>query len=231
MIMRFTLIIVLQLLVVYSSAQFVTTNVGPNGETLFNIGSNLVNKIKPDDVEGSPLLSDEWSRGSIKLRNNKQVQGILLQYNLEHQVLYFSKDSSGRFEFSERILEFSFHAVVNEKQEMFVFRSNYPINGKYNDFTFYRVMGEGSKFQFLNYCSKIIRENYGFDKVPKRNYVYREEWFLYDTQLKTFHPISNKKSILAALPQYREQIEQLSEKNKWNLKESAQIAELVKQLK
>ena len=229
--MRFTLIILLQLLAVYSTAQFVTTNIGPNGETLFNIGSNLVNKIKPDDVEGSPLLSDEWAKGSIKLRNNKQVQGILLQYNLEHQVLYFSKDSTGRFEFAERILEFSFSAPVNEKQETFVFRSNYPINGKYNDLTFYRVMSEGSKFQFLNYCSKIIKENYGFDKVPKRNYAYREEWFLYDVQLKTFHPVSNKKSILAALPQYRQRIEELCEKNKCSLKEPAQIAQLVRQLK
>ncbi|XVJ66463.1 MAG: hypothetical protein HEQ40_10005 [Lacibacter sp.] len=229
--MRFTLIIVMQLLVVYSNAQFVTTNIGPNGETLFNIGSNLVNKIKPDDVEGSPLLSDKWAKGSIKLRNNKQVLGILLQYNLEHQVLYFSKDSTGRFEFAERILEFSFSAPVNETQETFVFRSNYPINGKYNDLTFYRVMGEGSKFQFLNYCSKSIKENYGFDKVPKRNYVYREDWFLYDVQLKTFYPVSNKKSIIAALPQYRQQIEELCEKNKWSLKEAVQIAELVKQLK
>lgn len=228
--MRFILIIAIQLLAVCSKAQFVTTNIGPNGETLFNLGSNLVNKIKPDDVEGSPLLSDEWARGSIKLRNNKQVQGILLQYNLEHQVLYFSKDSTNRFEFAERILEFSFSAPVNEKKETFVFRSNYPINGKYNDLTFYRVMGEGSKFQFLNYCSKIIKENYGFDKVPKRNYAYREEWFLYDVQLKTFYPISNKKSILAALPQYRQQIEELCEKNKWSLKESPQIAALIKAL-
>ena len=211
-------------------AQFVTTNIGPNGETLFNLGSALVNKIKPDDVEGTPLLSEEWAKGTIKLRNNKQVNDVLLQYNLEHSVLYFSKDSSTRFEFAERILEFSFTAVMKDKPESFVFRSNYPTNGKFNDRTFYRVMGEGAKFHFLKYCYKTIQENFGFDKNVKRNYLYKEEWFLYDVQLKTFHPISNKKSILAALPQYRDQIEALCDKNKWALKDAGQIAELVKQL-
>jgi hypothetical protein len=213
-----------------SIAQFVTTNVGPNGETLFNLGSSLINKIKTDDVEGSPLLSEEWAKGTIRLRNNKKVTNVLLQYNLEQGILYFSKDSSSRFEFAERILEFSFSVTANDKIETVLFRSNYPINGKYNDLNFYRVMAEGTKFHFLKYCYKTIQENFGFDKVSRRNYVYKEEWFLYDLQLKTFHPISNKKTILTAVPIYRKQIEALSEKNKWNLKDSEQIIKLINEL-
>ncbi|HEX4957045.1 MAG TPA: hypothetical protein VFV46_02615 [Lacibacter sp.] len=212
-------------------AQFVTTNIGPNGETLFNLGSSLINKIKPDDVEGSPLLSDEWSRGMIKLRNNKQVKDVLLQYNLERSILYFSKDSAARFEFAERILEFTFTAAMKDKQEAFVFRSNYPSNGKFNDLTFYRVVSEGSKFHFLKYCYKTIQENFGFDKNVKRSYLYKEEWFLYEVELKTFHPVSNKKTIMAALPHYKEQIEALCEKNKWTLKSDEQVAQLVQAIK
>jgi hypothetical protein len=212
-------------------AQFVTTNIGPNGETLFNLESALVNKIKPDDVEGTPLLSEEWAKGTIRLRNNKQVNDILLQYNLEHSILYFSKDSSSRFEFAERILEFSFAATMKDQPELFVFRSNYPANGKFNDRTFYRVMSEGTKFQFLKYCFKTIQENFGFDKVQRRNFLYKEEWFLYDLQLKTFYPISNKKSIPAALPQYKDQIEVLCHQNKWNLKSEGQVIELVKAIR
>lgn len=214
-----------------SIAQFVTTNIGPNGETLFGLGSALINKIKPDDVEGTPLLSEEWSKGVIKLRNNKQVSNVLLQLNLEYGVLYFSKDSTSRLEFAERILEFSFTATMKDKPELFVFRSNYPANGKFTDLTFYRVMGEGPKVQFVKFCYKTIQENFGFDKVQKRNYLYKEDWFLYDVQFKTFHPISNKKSILAALPQYKQQIEALCDKNKWSLKDAGQITELVKELK
>jgi hypothetical protein len=213
-----------------SNAQFVTTNIGPNGETLFNLGGALVNKIKPDDVEGTPLLSEQWSKGAIKLRNNKQVSDVLLQLNLEYGILYFSKDSITRFEFAERILEFSFSATVKDKPEQFVFRSNYPSNGKFTDLTFYRVISEGARFHFLKFCYKTIQENFGFDKNAKRNYLYKEEWFLYDVQSKTFHPISNKKSIITALPQHKEQIEALCEKNKWSLKEAPQIAELIKAL-
>ena len=228
--MRFLFFLMCMFLYFTTTAQFVTTNIGPNGETLFGLGSTLVNKIKPDDVEGTPLLSEQWAKGSIKLRSNKRINDVLLQYNLEHGILYFSKDSATRLEFAERILEFSFTAAMKDKPELFLFKSNYPSNGKFSDLTFYRVMGEGSRFQFLKYCYKTIQENFGFDKNVKRNYIYKEEWFLYDVQLKIFHPISNKKSIVAALPQYKDQIEALCDKNKWTLKEAGQIAELVKQL-
>ncbi len=228
--MRLLLLSLYMAFTINGSAQLVTTNIGPNGETLFNLGSTLVNKIKPDDVEGTPLLSEEWTKGIIKLRNNKQVNNVLLQYNLENSILYFSKDSVTRFEFAERILEFSFEATVKEKAELFVFRSNYPANAKFNDFTFYRVMCEVPKLQFLKYCYKTIQENFGFDKNIKRNYLYKEEWFLYDNLLKVFHPVNNKKSIMAALPQYRDQIERICDKNKWTLKTDEQMIQLIKMI-
>lgn len=229
--MRLFLLLLLIFTVHVSFTQSVQNNFSGDGRvnTVLNFKGNIINTIKPDNIKGTPLLSETWDTGYVKLSGNRIAHQIPLQFNLATNTLYFQKDQN-RYKFVDRVIEFAFTTFVNGKHRQYLFRSNYPSNGSYNDLVFYEVAAENKDVQFLKYCTKKTRENYVHNAPSEKEYYYREEWFLYDVQLKTFHPVSNKKTILAALPQYKEQIEALCIKNKWSLKNADEITELVKQL-
>ncbi|HEX4957046.1 MAG TPA: hypothetical protein VFV46_02620 [Lacibacter sp.] len=212
-------------------SQSVQNNFSGDGRAnaVLNFNGDIINTIKPDNIAGTPLLSERWDTGYVKFTGNRIAHHIPLQFNLATNTLYFQKNQN-RYKFVDRVIEFAFITLVNGEQRQYLFRSNYPSNGNYNDLVFYEVAAENKEVQFLKYCSKKIRENYVYNAPAEKEYFYREELFLYTIQTKTFHPISNKKSILAALPQYKSQIEALCDKNKWSLKEAGQIAELIQQL-
>jgi hypothetical protein len=229
--MRLFLLLFLLVTGIVCLSQSVQNNFSSDGRvnTVLNFNGNIINTIKPDNITGTPLLSETWDTGYVKFAGNRIAHHIPLQFNLATNTLYFQKDQN-RYQFTDRVIEFAFIAHLNGEHRQFLFRSNYPSNGSYNDLVFYEVAAENKAVQFLKYCTKKIWENYVYNAPAEKEYHYREELFLYTIQTKTFHPISNKKSVLAALPQYKDQIEALCDKNKWTLKDAGQIAELVKQL-
>lgn len=229
--MRIFLLFFLVTNITFSFAQTVQNNISGDGQmnAVLKFTGDIINTIKPDGIAGSPLLSDNWDTGYVKFTGNRIATKIPLQYNLTNNTVYFQRDGS-RYKFVDRVIEFSFATAVNNNYSQHLYRSNYPSNGNLNDLTFYEVAAEGVKYQFLKYGFKTVREHFVWNAPAQKEYHYREEWYIYDNQLKTFHPVSNKKSILAAMPQYKNQIEALCDKNKWSLKEAAQIVQLVREL-
>ncbi|WP_407522970.1 hypothetical protein PDL71_16215 [Lacibacter sp. MH-610] len=230
--MRSKLFLLFKVISIVSFSQSVQNNISGDGRmnTVLRFNGDIISNIKPDNIAGTPLLFDSWDTGYVKFNGNRIAHHVPLQFNLTDNTVYFQKDNN-RYKFVDRVIEFSFSKKVNNEYQQFLFRSNYPLNGNYTDLVFYKVEAENEEVQFLKYCIKKIRENYVHNAPSEKEYHYREELFLYLTKSKSFHPVSNKKSILAALPQYRQRIEELCEKNKWSLKEPAQIAQLVRQLK
>lgn len=225
-----TATLLLLLFLAYSGkSQFANASTDGEGRTIQELGALAINTIKPDDIEGTPLLFEEWKKGTVLLRLNKKITGVPLQLNLERNVPYFQRDSI-RYEFTDRVLEFSFIHDTAGTTDTFLFRSNYPFNGKFTDRSYYRVLAEGPQVQLLSYTYKIMQQNFGFDKTYKRAYQLREELFLYLPGTKQFFPVQGKKSALQALPQFAERIEQLCGQNKWNLKTTGQLKQLVWQL-
>ena len=227
--MKAILVILLVFLNLSGKAQFNHAVTDGEGRTIQGLGDLAINVIKPEDTEGTPLLFEEWKKGRVLLRMNKVINGVSLQLNLERNVPYFQRDSI-RYEFSDRVLEFSLLHEVAGKADTFLFRSNYPLNGKYTDRSFYRVLAEGTQVQLLCYMYKTIQENFGFDKNYKRAYQLREELFIFLPATRQFFPVNGKKSLQIALPGYAARIEQLCRLNKWNLKTTSQLQQLVWQL-
>jgi hypothetical protein len=229
--MRSFFLLLLVLTRVGSFSQSVQNNISSDGRsnTVLKFNGDIINTIKPDNILGTPLLCEQWDTGYVKFSGNRIAYHIPLQFNLATNTLYFQRDQN-RYKFVDRVTEFTITSLVNGEYQRYLFRSNYPSNGSYNDLIFYEVAAENKEVQFLKYGTKKIRENYVHNAPSEKEYYYREELFLYNSQTKTFHRISNKKSILAALPQYKDQIEALCDKNKWTLKEAGQIAEMVKEL-
>ena len=224
-----SILAVLICLVNTGQAQYAIASTDGEGRTIQGLGALAINHIKPDDIDGTPLLFENWKNGRVLLRMNKMINGIPLQLNLERNVPYFQRDSA-RYEFTDRVLEFSFVHDTAGTTDTFLFRSNYPFNGKYTDRSYYRVLAEGPQVQLLSYTYKTIQENFGFDKTYKRAYQLREELFFYMPGSKQFFPVQGKKSAQQALPNFSERIEQLCRLNKWNLKTTDQLRQLVRQL-
>ena len=213
-------------------SQIVQNNIDADGKfnPILSFKGDIINSIKPDNTEGTPLLFDEWMQGYVIFRNKRIAKDVPLQFNLVNNTLYFLKDGN-RYQLIDKVVEFSLLEKKGDTTVKHLFRNTYPRYSSFSPDQFYRVVAEGAKAHFLKLCSKKITTRFVFNAPAVNSYHYQEQWFLYTIETGSMIPVSGKKSVLNALPLLKDEINSLCEKNNWALKTAEQIAALVKELK
>ena len=116
---------------------------------------------------------------------------------------------------------------AGERSEVF-FKSGYPdTHGEPTDFL-YGVINIGPNIHFLKRLSSGINEQYVYGSAAKENYEVNQERYVYIVKRNVLVKISdNEKSILKALPEYKEQIKKFEADNNSKLDNDKEVNSLI----
>lgn len=215
-------------LAIQVSGQSITSQVSTNFMLeAYNIrGRPIVNK-DVINVEGSPLLYADWSKGTVYFRDGGVVQAIELKFNLEKNELYYNK-SGELYLFNDPVLSFRINLKDDERTGESLFRSGYPIHGKFSNETFYEVIADGAKFQLVNYKFSYASDIYVYGSTgTKKKFTPGEELYIYDVAFGKMLKIKRSQSAIEeALPDLKYKIGQIAVVNKLKLKSDEDLKKL-----
>ena len=112
------------------------------------------------------------------------------------------------------------------------FRNGFPLNGRLGNETFYEIIADGEKIQFINFANAFLSNanSYGGSSA-KQLFTNADEYYIFDRASGTM--IRTKKSIAAiaeSLPSYKELILKVSVEKKLKLRNEDEVRLLFKEL-
>jgi len=190
----------------------------------YNIrGRAFVNKDAVN-VEGTPLLNTEWGRGEVRFKNGGVVKDIELKFNLERNELYFNNKDQ-LYLFNDPVVAFTINYTNMGKSLEKTFRNGFPINGRLGNETFYEIIADGEKFQFINFASAFLSNanSYGGSSA-KQIFTNAEEYYIFErasgAMIKTKKSIA---SIAESLPALKEIVTKVASEKKLKLRNHEEI--------
>jgi hypothetical protein len=208
--------------------QSITSQVSTNFMVeAYNIrGRPIVNK-ENNNIEGSPLLNNEWSKGTVYFRDGGVAKDIEIKFNLEKNELYFNRGGE-LFLFDEPVLSFRILLHVEGDAEELLFRSGYVAHGRFSKETLYEVIADGPKFQLVNYRFSYPSDIYVYGSTgTKKKFTPSEELYVYDVAFGKMTKVKrNESSISDALPDLKAKINQLTTANRLKLKSNVDLKKL-----
>ncbi|SEM98002.1 hypothetical protein SAMN05192574_10264 [Mucilaginibacter gossypiicola] len=180
-----------------------------------------------DDVQGNPLLTDTWFKGTVEFVNGKTAAAVL-DYNAYGDELLFKnpKDSSVQA-FVDPVKGFTLKdaAIENSDATDFSFSSGFPPVDDQTTKTFYMVVGEG-KVKLLKYYKKRVVESQDFTSMIKtKSFLLANAYYLFNNnQMTKIKP--TQKNILDALSDKADKMQQYVKTNKVDFKSDVALAKL-----
>lgn len=173
----------------------------------FDVDGKPFTAKKDDNIEGSPMLNDQWAEGEVKFMNGFTLKKVELQFNLFDNDIYFRKHNA-MYRFADSVKQFSF-SLTTEKgnTEHVLYRSGYPAKNNHGVTAFYKVLTEGNNFHLLQYDYKKLEENNAYNAPGRKAYRQEQDFFLYDAKANTITPVKTDRNMLVkALPAFEKQI-------------------------
>lgn len=211
--------------------QSISSNISTNFFVeAYNIRGRPFTNPDASNIEGSPLLNQDWGKGTVYFKDGAVAQNIDLKFNLEKNELYFNRDGE-MFVFNDPIMSFRMdYASPNGKKEVH-FRSGYPVNGRLLKETFYEVLEDGAKFHFVAYRFIYLADSYRYGGQAKKVFTENEELYLYDVSFGKMIKIKrSESSLLEALPDLKDKISSVIRDNKLKLKSNNDLRVIVAEL-
>ncbi len=178
-------------------------------------------------MEGSPMLNNNWGKGLVKFKNGNWVSDVELQFNVRENELYFRKNEQS-FSFVDTVKEFILAYEEEKVSHSVLYRSGYPSIGKNQSLQFFEVVQDGSLLQLLKLTTKVLVENNSYGRGKEKEYKDSFQWYVFNVKNREITRIKkDKASLLQALPDYAERIEQLTKENGYKLRTEEEIAELI----
>jgi hypothetical protein len=105
------------------------------------------------------------------------------------------------------------------------FRNGFPLNGRLGNETFYEIIADGEKYQFVNFASAFLSNanSYGGSSV-KQIFTNADEYYIFERISGTL--VKTKKSLAAiteSLPYLKERITKVSTEKKLKLRNEDEI--------
>lgn len=213
----------------YSQAVANSFNGSPFAEA-YDINGKPFTSANNNDIDGTPMLSESWGKGVVKLKSGYQVAIDELQFSLYDNELHFRKNKT-EFIFADPVSEFKISYTKDDNNIDGIFRSGFPDNGKKTNATFYQVLADGNNLQFLKYSTKSIQDNYTYGGPLRKIYKETSEYFVYDVKNAAIKNINlDKASVLQAVPGYESKISQAIKERKTKLRSENEMIQLFDQL-
>lgn len=188
--------------------------------------------VNPDasNIEGSPLLNLDWGKGTVYFKDGTVAQNVELKFNLEKNELYFNRDGE-LFLFNDPVMSFRMSYSFSAGKKEVHFRSGYPLNGRLNKETFYQVLEDGAKFQFLVYRSTYLADSYQYGGQAKKAFKEIEELYVFDVAFGKMIKIKRTEaSLVEALPDLKDKISSAIRNNRLKLKTNEDFARIFTEL-
>ena len=199
--MKPTIFLVSTLLIVLSAKSQISggaysgaNGVGGNFEIQNNDGKMVPIGAK-EDTKGSPLLLDNWVKGTVILKNGVRFQDTALNYSLFEDKLYFKR--LNQFYIVEGVISEFYLANDSKDYSLLHFVSGYPATKITNGTNFFQVLADGSRYQLLKWARKKIREAYNYGGPTETSYVQQEAYCIFEKNSRTMFEVSNKPNVTA----------------------------------
>lgn len=211
--------------------QSISSNVSTNFFVeAYNIRGRPFTNPDASNIEGTPLLNQDWGKGTVYFKDGAVAQNIDLKFNLEKNELYFNRDGE-MFVFNDPILSFRMIYSSSTGKKEVHFRSGYPVNGRLLKETFYEVLEDGAKFQFVAYRFTYLADSYRYGGQSKKVFTENEELYIYDVAFGKISKIKKSESSLAeALPDLKDKVSTIIRDQKLKLKSNDDIKKIIAEL-
>ena len=205
-----------------------TSNSGLN--VFRNIFDETGKPISPGsipNIEGSPLLNNDWVFGTVSFFDGRFYNQVLLNFNLFTNELWFLRDSAILM-FADPVREFTIMYSENKLVKSARYRSGYPAIEKKNSKSFYEVLSDGLTIELIKYRTRVIEEIVIYGSPTKKTYVQEDKLYVFDVRNKKLRPITKGiKSLIDFLPSLETLINQFVRDNELNFKEESSLVLLV----
>jgi hypothetical protein len=218
-------------LAVNATGQSVSSSVSTNFFVeAYNIRGKPFTNPDASNIEGSPLLNQDWGKGTVYFKDGAVAQNLDLKFNLEKNELYFNRDGE-LFLFNDPIISFRMtYSSASGKKEVH-FRSGYPVNGRLLKETFYEVLEDGAKFHFVAYRFTYLADSYRYGGQSKKVFTENEELYVYDVAFGKMIKIKrSESSLVEGLPDYKDKIIAVIRDNKLKLKTNEDVKKVITEL-
>lgn len=196
----------------------------------YNIRGKPFTNPDASNIEGSPLLNQDWAKGTVYFKDGAVAQNLELKFNLEKNELYFNRDGE-LFLFNDPIMSFRMTFSSGAGKKEVHFRSGYPVNGRLLKETFYEVLEDGAKFHFVSYRFTYLADSYRYGGQSKKVFTENEELYLYDVAFGKMVKVKRSEaSLVEALPDYKDKIIAVIRDNKLKLKSNDDLKKIIAEL-
>ena len=218
-------------LVVDGTSQTVSSSVSTNFFVeAYNIRGRPFTNADASNIEGSPLLNQDWGKGTVYFKDGSVAQNIDLKFNLEKNELYFNREGE-MFLFNDPIMSFRMSYSSGSGKKEVHFRSGYPVNGRLLKETFYEVLEDGAKFHFVSYRFTYLADSYRYGGQSKKAFTENEELYVYDVAFGKMIKIKrSESSLVEALSDYKDKITSVIRDNKLKLKTNEDVKKIIAEL-
>lgn len=193
----------------------------------YNIrGRAIVNKDALN-VDGTPLLNTEWGKGDVQFKSGGLVKDIDLKFNLERNELYYNFNGE-RYLFNDPVVSFTLKFNEFGKQHVVLFRNGFPLNGRLGSETFYEIIADGDKWQFINFRYAFLSNanSYGGSST-KQQYTNADEFYIFErTSGKMIRTKKTAAGIIESLPSMKDQITKICSEKKLKMRDNEEVRQL-----
>ena len=190
----------------------------------------LPHYTEKDDIEGSPMLMEDWGNGYVKLKDGRLFKDVILKLNLASNELYFQRGPDA-FVFSVPVEDCELNYMENGQVKRMYLRSGYPEIANRNRNSLYEVLAIGQNVHFVKYTYKKVRIQNNYGGVPTKSYETISTLYLFDVKANVLTKIKpDKASVTEALPAYAKQIDAFAESNRYKFKSNEEVVALANEL-
>lgn len=196
----------------------------------YNIRGKPFTNPDASNIEGSPLLNQDWGKGTVYFKDGAVAQNLDLKFNLEKNELYFNREGE-MFLFNDPIMSFRMNYSSGSGKKDVHFRSGYPVNGRLLKETFYEVLEDGAKFHFVAYRFTYLADSYRYGGQSKKVFTENEELYVFDVAFGKMVKVKRSEaSLVEALPDYKEKIISVISNNKLKMKSNEDVKKVIAEL-
>jgi hypothetical protein len=212
-------------------AQSITSQVSTNFFVeAYNIRGRPFTNKDALNVEGSPLLNNEWKKGTVYFKDGSVAKGVELKFNLEKNELYFNRNGE-MFIFNDPVISFRLEMESEGKSGELFFRSGYPAHGRHDMETLYEVVADGAKFQLINYRFSYLADAYVYGGSSKKKFTPNEELYVFDVAFGKITRIKRSEAaVVDAMPDLKDKISQICSTKRLKMKSNADLVILFNEL-
>jgi hypothetical protein len=194
---------------------------------LQDIQGNLIRGVKYTDVNGNPYLTEQWTKGTVLLKNGRKYANVQLRYDLVgDEVLFKDEKSQQMMSFTDPVIEFQLNTESENAASPMIFRSGYVSDDGIGTKAYFQVLcDQGVKL--LKKQVKVIIETKEYSSATStKNFSESTSYYLYKNN-KAVKIRKDKKQIFSVLGNQTDALEKFIKDNNLNLKNESDLIRLV----